>query len=125
VSIGCLALWVSDLERATRFYRDGLGLDVIARVTTPEILEVIVGRKGFGSQLMLAHRVGEDGKVDPSGFWKTYLSTDDLTGDIARAVNAGATVGTEPTLMAQFHMTIAVLADPDGYLLELGQVQTG
>jgi len=122
MSIGCVAVWVSDLERATRFYCEGLGLDVIARVQTPDVHEVIVGRKGLGSQLMLAHHVGQHGEVTPSGFWKTYLSTDDLTGDIAKAVAAGATVVTRPDFMPQFNLTIAVLADPDGYLLELGQL---
>lgn len=122
MSIGCIAVWVSDLERSRKFYCEGLGLDVISTVQTSEVLEVIVGRKGLGSQLMLAHRIGEEGAVIPSGFWKTYLSTDDLTGDIAKAVAAGATIDTEPTFMEQFNITIAVLADPDGYLLELGQL---
>lgn len=122
MSIGCIAIWVRDLDRSRRFYCEGLGLDVISIVQTSEVREVIVGRKDLGSQLMLAHRVGEKGTVSPSGFWKTYLSSDDLTGDIARGVPAGATVSTEPTFMEQFNITIAVLADPDGYLLELGQL---
>ena len=58
-------------------------LDVIATVQTPEVLEVIVGRRGTGSQLMLAHG-RQTGPVTPSGIWKVYLSTDDLAGDNAK-----------------------------------------
>ncbi|HEX4018414.1 MAG TPA: VOC family protein [Frankiaceae bacterium] len=73
-SIGSIAIWVSDLERSTAFYRDGLGLDVITTIETEEIREVIVGRRDTGSQLMLAHRKGETTGVEPSGIWKVYLS---------------------------------------------------
>jgi lactoylglutathione lyase len=122
MSIGNVAVWVSDLERAKRFYCEGLGLDVLAKMQTPEVHEVVVGRQGFGSQLMLAHRVDHEGEVAPSGFWKTFLFSDDLIGDVAKAVAAGATVVTEPTFVDQFRITIAILADLDGYLLELGQL---
>ena len=123
LSIGNIAIWVSDLERSTSFYRDGLGLDVVATIETPDVREVIVGRRDTGSQLMLAHRTGETGEVTPSGFWKVYLSTDDLATDYANAIAAGATVVTEPIRLPRFHITIAVLADPDGYLLELGELK--
>ena len=53
--IGNVAVWVSDLERSERFYVDGLGLEVTARVDTDELREVIVGGGG-GSELMLAVR---------------------------------------------------------------------
>ena len=118
LSIGNVAIWVSDLERATAFYCDGLGLDVIATVTTPQVREVIVGRRETGSQLMLAHGEGSTA-LAPSGIWKIYLATDDLATDYANALTAGAGVVTEPFRLEQFDMTIAVLSDPDGYLIEL------
>ncbi len=124
MSIGNVAFWVSDLERSTTFYRDGLGLDVIATIETSDVREVIVGRRGTGSQLMLAQRVDHDGPVTPAGVWKVYLSTDDLDADYAKAIQAGASVDTTPTHLKQFKVTIAVLADPDGYLLELGQLHS-
>ena len=43
VSIGNVAINVSDLERSERFYIDGLGLEVVTRIDTPEVREVIVG----------------------------------------------------------------------------------
>jgi lactoylglutathione lyase len=120
LSIGNVAIWVSDLERSTAFYRDGLGLDVIATIETPQVREVIVGRRDTGSQLMLAH--GEAGSaVNPSGIWKVYLSTDDLARDYASALTAGATEVNAPMRIEQFEMSIALVRDPDGYLLELGE----
>jgi lactoylglutathione lyase len=124
LNIGNVAIWVSDLERSRAFYCDGLGLEVIATVTTPQVREVIVGRRDSGSQLMLAHG-DQTGAVTPSGVWKVYLASDDLETDYANAVAAGASVVTEPFRLEQFDMTIAVLADPDGYLLELGERKAG
>ena len=43
VSIGNVAINVSDLERSERFYVDVLGLEVLSRIDTPDIREVIVG----------------------------------------------------------------------------------
>lgn len=122
-SIGNAAVWVSDLERSEAFYVDALGRDVIARVEASEVTELIVGRQGSGSHLMLA--VSADGAPPPdgstpTGFWKTFLWTDDLHGDLARAVAAGATVAHEPEVLDAHGITIAVVTDPDGYLVELG-----
>ena len=136
-SIGNVAVWVSDLERAERFYVDGLGLDVIARINTPDVHEVIVGRAGTGSQLMLASRpngIGVESPVEPptslvppggdapTGHWKSFLWSDDLGSDVARAVSAGASIVQAPTTLEQFGLTICVIADQDGHLLELGQM---
>jgi catechol 2,3-dioxygenase-like lactoylglutathione lyase family enzyme len=138
-SIGNVALWVSDLERAEHLYVDCLGLDVIARINTPDVREVIVGRAGTGSQLMLAARpnaAGSPASVETpifmlpregeiaTGHWKSFLWSDDIWTDVKHAVAAGATVVQEPTRLEQFGLTIAVVADHDGHLLELGQRQS-
>ena len=77
VSIGNMAINVSDLERSERFYVDGLGLQVLTRIDTPEVREVIVGTPGEGSQLMLAKHTTPDPSSEPSGIWKIFLFTDD------------------------------------------------
>jgi len=136
-SIGNIAVWVSDLERAEKFYVDGLGLDVIARINTADVHEVIVGRTGTGSQLMLASRPNGFGAESPAecptsllpldgeaptGHWKSFLWSDDLASDVERALSAGASMVRAPTTLEQFGLTIAVIADQDGHLLELGQM---
>ena len=71
VRIGNVAINVSDLERSERFYVNALGLEVLTRIDTPDVREVIVGTPGEGSQLMLAkHTTAHRG--EPSGIWKVF-----------------------------------------------------
>jgi lactoylglutathione lyase len=121
VSIGNIAVYVSDLERSERFYTRGLGLDVLARVEAPEVREVIVGTPGEGSQLMLAWDRASGGLVEPSGIWKVFLFTDDAAASYDGAIAAGATAVAPPKRLEQFRITIALVEDPDGYLIEIGQ----
>ena len=121
LSVGNIAVWVDDLERSVRFYTEGLGLDVLATVDAGDVQEVIVGRAGQGSQLMLAARAGH-AVVAPSGIWKVFLTSHDVKADFHRAVAAGARPVAEPYLLDQFSVTIALVEDADGYLLELGQI---
>ncbi len=121
LSIGNIAIWVRDLARSVDFYTNGLGLDVLATVDAGDIQEVIVGRSGTGSQLMLAARAGEPASP-PAGIWKVFLTSQDAAADYARALAAGAVAVTEPYDLAQFGVTIALVQDPDGYLLEIGQI---
>jgi lactoylglutathione lyase len=123
-SIGNVAVYVSDLERAERFYVDGLGLEVLARIETAEVREVIVGSASGGSNLMLAKRTDADGPVHPDGIWKVFLFTDDAAGLQRRAIEAGAEWVADPQHLEQFEVTIAFVKDPDGYLIEIGQQHT-
>lgn len=120
-SIGNVALYVTDLERSEHFYTEVLGLEVLTRIDTPDVREIIVGAAGEGSNLMLARRADPEGPVGPSGVWKVFVNTDDAQGLFDRAVAAGATAVAEPVLLERFQVTIAFVQDPDGYLIELGQ----
>ena len=120
-SIGNVAVLVADLERSERFYVDVLGLEVLTRISTPDVDEVIVGSADGGSNLMLArHR--ELGTGRGGGLWKIFVNTHDAAALYERACAAGAESVAAPTLLEQFHVTIAFVRDPDGHLLELGQV---
>jgi lactoylglutathione lyase len=121
VSIGNVAIEVADLERSERFYTEVLGLEVITRIDTAEVREVIVGAPGEGSQLMLAKHVVMEPVGEPSGIWKVFLFTDDAAALYATAIAAGAEAVEPPMFLEQFNVTIAFVKDPDGYLLELGQ----
>ena len=121
VSIGNVAINVSDLERSERFYVDGLGLQVLTQIDTPEVREVIVGTPGEGSQLMLAKHTPPAHLSEPSGIWKIFFFTDDADALYARVLTAGAEAVDAPKFLEQFSVTIAFVKDPDGYLLELGQ----
>ena len=120
-SIGNIAIDVADLERSEAFYTEVLGLQVLTRIDTPDVREVIVGNPGEGSHLMLARRSDVDGPIEPSGLWKIYVATDDSPGLYERAVAAGAEAVAPPQHLERFRVTIAFVKDPDGYLVELGQ----
>ena len=121
ISIGNVAINVSDLARAERFYTEGLGLEVLTRINTPEVREVIVGSPGEGSQLMLAKHATDDATPQPAGIWKVFLFTDDVAALYDAAIAAGADAVEPPAYLEQFKVTIAFVKDLDGYLLELGQ----
>jgi lactoylglutathione lyase len=121
-TIGNVAINVSDLERSERFYVDVLGLEVLARIDTPDVKEVLLGSSDGGSQLMLARHASQEGPVNAGGgMWKVYLATDDSQGLYERALAAGATDVAPPTHLTAYKVTIAFVQDPDGHLLELGQ----
>ena len=121
-TIGNVAINVSDLERSERFYVDVLGLEVLARIETPDVRELLLGSSEGGSQLMLARHTAQEGPVDAGGgMWKVYLATDDSEGLFRRAVAAGAEPVAEPRHLERFEVTISFVRDPDGHLIELGQ----
>lgn len=121
-TIGNIAINVSDLERSEHFYVDVLGLEVLNRIETPDVRETFLGSSTGGSQLALARHA--DGRaVEPGGgMWKVYLATDDAQGLYDRALAAGAEGVAAPRHLERFRVTIAFLHDPDGHLLELGQL---
>lgn len=122
-SIGNIAIHVADLERSERFYVDVLGLEVTARIDTPDVREVIVCSPGTGSQLMLAMPTAPDAPVRAEGgLWKIFVETDDAPTLYDRAVAAGAEAVEPPKHLERFKVTIALVRDPDGHLLELGQL---
>ena len=121
--IGNVAVYVADLERAERFYVDVLGLHVRARVHAPTVEEVILGAAdGSGSALMLAFALDGAPALPPQGIWKVFVETTDARGLFDHAVAAGAPAVMEPTELAQYRVTIAMFLDPDGYLVEVGQL---
>src|SRR5579884_2458172 len=111
-SIGNVAIHVSDLERSTEFYRDVLGLQVLNRIETPNVVEVIVGAEAGGSQLMLASRRQPPGNVDPDGgIYKIYLDTDDVEELYRRVERAGCQTVEPPKRLDSFPVTIAFVKD--------------
>ena len=121
--IANIAVYVTDLERSERFYTEVLGLSVTARISAPTVDEVIVGGE-TGSSLMLARsKETPVTSITPAGIWKVFVETDDVQALYSRAIGAGATSVMEPTRLEQFRVTIAMVTDPDGYVVELGHVE--
>jgi catechol 2,3-dioxygenase-like lactoylglutathione lyase family enzyme len=119
--ISIITLGVSDLERSTRFYRDGLGLPErkssggiaffetcgtwLALYPREELAEdATVPAEGSGFRgFTLAHNVGSPEEVD---------------GTLQQAVDAGATL-VKPGQKAEWGGYSGYFEDPDGFLWEV------
>ncbi len=56
-----------------------------------------------------------------TSMWKLYVHTDDAVALHGCAVEAGYQSVMEPTVLDRWPVTIAFMADPDGYQVELVQ----
>ena len=121
-TIGNIAINVSDLERSERFYVDVLGLEVLARIETPDVREVLLGSSDGGSQLMLARHTAQQGPVDAG-----RRDVEGVPGHrrrprpLRRGLSPPEPVTSPPEHLEAYKVTIAFVHDPDGHLLELGQ----
>ncbi len=119
--ITLVTLGVSDLARAIRFYRDGLGLPQRA---TPESVAFFEMR-GMWLSLYAREALAEDATVSPegSGFRGFTLahnvrSPEAVDRLLAEAVAAGATL-VKPGQKVFWGGYSGYFADPDGFLWEV------
>jgi catechol 2,3-dioxygenase-like lactoylglutathione lyase family enzyme len=123
--IGHLHLKVSDIERAARFYEQGLGMQ---RVTVkhdgklivlllPDSLDVLTLSEGtLGAEIdHTSADVGAQGGIDHFGF--VLAADSDLDGAVAELTAAGGSYlrhfDIAPGLMSVF------MKDPDGYVFQI------
>ncbi len=131
---------VADLERAVRFYTEGLELEIAARQTSAasylaltgypglEIATAFVEAPGGGVRIELQEyrRVGDHGSREPGtapvGSSHICLRVDDLEATLARAEAAGGRRVTDPVPIdsgLNKGGAAVYLRDPDGYTIEL------
>jgi methylmalonyl-CoA/ethylmalonyl-CoA epimerase len=109
--IGQIALTVEDLEKATAFYRDVLGMDLLFEVP---------GMAFFGCgdvRMLLGTAQGTD---HPSTI--IYYRVDDIGAACAALRQRGATIEREAELAHKaegYELWLAFLRDPDGHMLAL------
>jgi lactoylglutathione lyase len=122
--LGQFCLNVTDIEATLRFY-ELLGLTCTSRTEIPHALEAIVERPGEGSKLQLAQQRDQLGPVRMGSMWKLYVHTDDCAGLHDAAVAAGHPSLVAPMRLDRWPVTIAFVADPDGYQVELVERHPG
>jgi catechol 2,3-dioxygenase-like lactoylglutathione lyase family enzyme len=124
-----VGLSVSDLDRAQRFYEDGLGMTEQSRfeVPGPGIRGVILATAD-GACIELLERPGSTRAAtyaDPpdailgQGYGHWALGVEDLEAACAQLVAAGAEVVWNPRDAPQPGARMAYLRDPEGNLIEL------
>jgi lactoylglutathione lyase len=112
-------IYVSDLERTIAFY-ELLGLACTSRTDIPAHKEAILENTSRGGKIQLAQQLENDAPIDMGGaMWKLYVDTDDCATLYRRAIAAGHRSIMEPMKPERWPVTIAFLADPDGYQVEL------
>jgi lactoylglutathione lyase len=116
--LGQYCLNVTDIEASVRFY-ELLGLTCTSRTEIPHAREAIVEQPGRGSKLQLAQQADQDGPVRMGSMWKLYVNTDDCRALHDEAVAAGHPSLVPPMDLDRWPVTIAFVADPDGYQVEL------
>ena len=120
-TLGQYCINVSNMERAVAFYEDAIGLEITNRIEEEGFREVILGTND-GARIQLAYHFGKDDPIDHgTSFWKHYVYTDDCKGLYARAIAGGGSSVIEPMELERWNCTIAMVADPDGYQLEIIQ----
>lgn len=137
-----IGICVSDLERSTRFYRDGLGFEVVSSVVVGDefarLMEIdgevrlearVLRRDGLSIELLCFHRPGHRGSprrrpLNELGFTHLSFRVDDLDA-VAGAIRAlggeaheatrtrGAAVPGDPEGVYLY------CTDPDGVRIEL------
>ncbi|MGA7052401.1 MAG: VOC family protein, partial [Mycobacterium sp.] len=107
-------------------YCDAVGLEAQTRTEIPDVHEVVLAAANGGGRLQLAERYQNGSNID-HGFalWKIYMNVDDCREIFDRCVAAGATAQMEPARLDRWPVTVAMVEDLDGYLVELVQVHHG
>lgn len=118
--LGQFCLNVGDIGKALAFY-ELLGLTCTSRTEIPEAHEAIVENPERGGKLQLAQHHDRRDPLRMGAMWKLYVHTDDCAGLHQRAVDAGHTSVLAPLRLDRWPVTIAFVADPDGYQVELVQ----
>jgi methylmalonyl-CoA/ethylmalonyl-CoA epimerase len=106
--LGQIALTVKDLDRATAFYKDTLGLPLLFLVPGLAFFNL------HGIRLMLSRGEGEP--KEPHGT-VLYFKTDDLPASFATLSDRGVTVLREPHLIAKMpdhELWMAFFRDSEG-----------
>jgi hypothetical protein len=119
--ISIITLAVSDLERSTVFYRDGLGLPTYGDYPGITFFEL----SGTWLALCPHHELAGDAQIDPqgSGFRKFTLahnvsSKEEVDRVMEEAKNAGALVQ-KPAKQKEWGGYSGYFSDPDGFLWEV------
>ncbi len=118
--LGYVILFVRDLERSARFYRDVVGLAL--RVRGDGYLEFATEGCRFGlydrNRLEELTGQGPDAPGQPGG--EVVFLVGDVDAEAARLRAAGATILMGPVDRVWGHRTVHV-EDPDGFVVELAE----
>lgn len=119
--VGQYCINVSDIDATIAFY-ELLGLQCTSRTDIPQAKEAIIENPDLGAKMQLAQQLLDLRPIDMgTAMWKLYVNTDDCEALHRNAVANGHRSVMEPQRLRQWPVTVSLLADPDGYQVELVQ----
>jgi len=120
VRISGFGINVSDLDRSTDFYTRGLGLQERGKYDLGHMHEVLLGTEGEPVSILLIKHTSRSEPPDiGTGYEKIVLVCDDVAETYERALAEGGTSHVEPRKIEAMGLTVAMVRDPDGYVVEL------
>jgi methylmalonyl-CoA/ethylmalonyl-CoA epimerase len=114
-----IAIPAHDAERAIAFYRDTLGLKFLFAAPNMAFFEC------GGVRLYID---ANKGAIEPGGYSRIYLRSDDIAGDVARLTKSGVKVHREPQIIARLpdrDVWLAWIHDSEDNLVGLMQEKQG
>lgn len=112
----------ADLDRALAFYTKGLGLRAAGRIEHETVSEIPLLFPGSAvSLLLIKAKGGGAASAVPARGGRVILAVPDLKALEAQLTAAGYALRKPITEQKDFHLLVAVAADPDGNELELIQ----
>jgi len=120
IQISGFGINVADLDRSADFYTRGLGLQEKGKYDLGHMHEVLVGTEADAvSILLIKHTARSEAPDIGTGYEKIVLVCEDVPGAYERALAEGGTSEVEPRTIEAMGLTVAMVRDPDGYLIEL------
>ena len=118
--VGRPVLHLRERHGGGRKFWETLGLTCTSETDIPNIKEAILEHPDKGGKIQLAQKLEDDSPIAMgTAMWKLYVWTDDCQGLYDAAVVAGYTSVVEPCCSSAGTPTMAFVADPDGYQVEL------
>lgn len=123
--LGQYCVNVTDLDASIKFW-ETLGMTCTSQTDIQSAKEAILENPDKGGKIQLAQQANQDGPINMgTAMWKLYVYTDDCKELFARATAAGYRSVMEPLVLERWGSTVAFVADPDDYQVELVQSATG
>lgn len=119
---------VGDLDRSIRFYSDNFGMREVSRSDVPEgkYTNVFIGYGDEDTDPMieLTYNYGRESYDRGDGFGHIAVGVRDIYGVCDRLRAAGVKIAREPGPLKFGKVHIAFVDDPDGYRIELIDLDT-
>lgn len=121
-------LRVGNLDKSKEFYCNVLGMKLLRQKDYPEG-EFTLAFVGYGDEkdrtvIELTHNWGTDSYDLGNGYGHIALGVDDIYSTCEKIKSLGGKVTREPGPMKHGSTVIAFVEDPDGYKVELIQLNT-